>query len=193
MKLGTKLLLAPLLTGLIALAGGGLNAALMARQSAASADAFRTDLDKLRTITQVEEQLGQLHAGVYRTVALIGSMDEPAIKTFRTELKRQVDGVAKAVSAVAGTTDRDEGLRKQVDQISGHLQRYVQQADNAVDMASVDPNTGAVSMQSADQSFKAVSKTMTDIVALIDSQAVAATAASSQRAGWQTLALLLAS
>ena len=36
MKLGTKLLLAPLLTGAIALAGGGLNAVLMGHQATAA-------------------------------------------------------------------------------------------------------------------------------------------------------------
>ena len=87
MKLGTKLLLAPLLTGLIALAGGGLNAWLMDRAAGATADAFQADLGNLRTITQVQEQVGQLHAGAYRTVALIGSLDEAAVKAYRADLK----------------------------------------------------------------------------------------------------------
>jgi methyl-accepting chemotaxis protein len=193
MKLGTKLLLAPLLTGLMALAGGGLNAALMAHESAASADAFRADLDKLRAITQVEEQLGLLHAGAYRTVALIGSLDEAAIKAFRAELKTRVDGVGKLVGTVTGSGTGADALRTQTEQIQGHLNRYVKQADSAIDMASVDPNTGVAAMQGADTSFKAASKTMSDIVASIDAAAIAAAEASTQRARWQTLALMLGS
>ncbi|OGB00836.1 MAG: hypothetical protein A3E25_03355, partial [Burkholderiales bacterium RIFCSPHIGHO2_12_FULL_69_20] len=193
MKLGTKLLLAPLLTGVIALAGGGLNALLMARDATTSAEAFGSDLDRLRTITQVQEQLGGLHAGVYRTVALIGSLEEAAITTARADLKQQVEGVARTVGAVSGSGVGAEALGASVAQISGHLDRYLKQADSAIDMASVDPNTGVAAMQTADASFKAVSKSMADIVAGIDQATTEAATASTQRAQWQTLALLLAS
>ncbi len=193
MKLGTKLLLAPLLTGVIALAGGGINAWLMEREAASNAEAFRVDLDKLRTIGQVKEQLGLLHAGAYRTVALIASLDEAAVRSYRAELKKQVEAVASLVQSVAGARSGGTPLDTQVRQIGQHLGKYGQQADNAVDMASVDPNTGVAAMQGADASFKAAGQAMAAIVSGIDAAAAAAALTSTERAQRQTLLLMLAS
>ncbi len=189
MKLGHKLLLAPLLTGLIALAGGGLNALLMHREAAASAVAFAGNLDQLRTITQVQDQLGRIHASAYRAVALIASLDEPALKAFRADLRSQVEGADRVVHLVAGGQADGAPLRALVHTIHSALARYGQQADNAVDMASVDPNTGVAAMQNADATFKTVSQTMADIVVGIGAAAEQTRAAASQRAR-QTTALL---
>ncbi|OYU42012.1 MAG: hypothetical protein CFE44_26455, partial [Burkholderiales bacterium PBB4] len=164
MKLGTKLLLAPLLTGVIALAGGGFNALLMDRNAVRNAEAFKADLVNLHTVATAQEQMGRLHAGVYRTVALIGSLDEPAIKAFRADLLKQVDEVGRVVATVASKPGQTEALGQSVKGIAGDLSRYAKQADNAIDMASVDPNTGVAALQSADATFKSASKHMTDIV-----------------------------
>ena len=190
MKLGTKLLLAPLLTGAIALAGGGLNAMVMDHQTTAATEAFRADLANLRTITQVQEQLGRLHAGAYRTVALIGSLDEAAVKAYRTELRSQVEGVGRVVAAVAGTPAQAEALRTQVARITGDLSKYAQQADSAVDMATVDPNTGIAAMQGADATFKAVAQSIAEVITGIEA-AAALTSAEAATDG-QHRALLLA-
>ena len=191
MKLGTKLLLAPLLTGAIALAGGGINAVLMDHQATAASEAFRADLANLRTITQVQEQLGRLHASAYRTVALIGSLDEAAVKTYRTELRSQVEGVGRVVAAVAGTPAQAETLRTQVARITGDLSKYAQQADSAVDMATVDPNTGIAAMQGADATFKAVAQAMTQIITGIET-AAAQTSAEAATDGHRRALLLAA-
>ena len=193
MKLGTKLLLAPLLTGLIALAGGGLNAWLMDRAAGATADAFQADLGNLRTITQAQEQVGRLHAGAYRTVALIESLDEAAVKAYRADLKTQIEGVNRVIAAVAGSAAQGDALRTAVASIGADLTKYGQQADNAVDMASVDPNTGIAAMQGADTSFQAVTKTMSEIVTGIETAAAASSAEATALAHRTTLLLTLAS
>jgi methyl-accepting chemotaxis protein len=197
MKLGAKLLLAPLLTGAIALAGGGINAVLSAQTASASADGFRADLNRLRTITQLQEELSHLHTGVYRTVALIGSLDAAAIQAARSGLQQKADKLGQGVASVAGAgappAAAADSPGTPAEQVKSQLLRYVKQADSAIDMASVDPNTGVAAMQSADASFKAVSKAMNDIVDGIDRAAVASSAADAQRARWQTLVLLLAS
>jgi len=191
LKLGTKLLLAPLLTGVIALTGGGINALLMDRNAVANAEAFKTDLANLRTISQAQEQVGRTHAGTYRMVALIASMDEPAIKAFRADLKKQIDEVARVVTTVAGQAGQTEALGTSVKAIEADLGRYVKQADNAIDMASVDPNTGVVAMQSADATFKSASKHMANIVNGIEATSAQAGADSTASARRNTLLLTL--
>jgi len=191
LKLGTKLLLAPLMTGVIALAGGGINALLMDRTAVANAEAFKTDLGNLRTITQAQEQMGRLHASAYRTVALIASLDEPAVKAFRSDLKTQVEGVSRVVSAIAGSQGGSEAMAASVKGIAGDLSRYTKQADNAIDMASVDPNTGVAAMQGADETFKSASKHMANIVQGIEAASAQAGVDSTDAARRNTLLLTL--
>jgi methyl-accepting chemotaxis protein len=196
MKLGTKLLLAPLLTGVIALIGGGVNAVLMDHAAAGAATSFRTDLDTLRTITQVQAQVGQLHAGAYRMVALIGSLDEAAVKAYRADLRSQLEAVGRVITAAAGPPDQATAWQASVAGIVTDLDKYGKQADNAVDMASVDSNTGIAAMQGADTTFKAVSKAMATIVSGVEAAAAdasRASAASARRTTWLlTVASVLA-
>ena len=193
MKLGSKLLLAPLLTGLIALAGGALNAALMNRDAAARAQAFHDDLQHLREVTTAQAQAGQIHAGVYRSVALIASLDDKAVQAYRVELRKQIDATAKVVQAVAGSQPEGSPLRTSVARIQADLLKYGKQADNAVDMASVDPNTGVAAMQNADASFKSVSQAMADIVAGIEKAAFQDADDSASQARRTTVLLMLGS
>jgi len=139
MKLGTKLLLAPLLTGLIALSGGAVNAWLASQESSRNADAFHGNLEAVRTLGLAKEQMGTLHASVYRSLALMASLDEAAVAAFRKDLKNQVEGIVRVSSALGSQGGQ---VSAQLDQVAQALTAYGKQADNAVDMASVDPNTG---------------------------------------------------
>ena len=193
LKLGTKLILAPLLTGLIALAGGGLNAWLMNRDAARNAQAFHDDLVHLRAVTSAQAQVGHIHAGVYRTVALIASLDDKAVKAYRADLPKQVDQVTQVLMAMATSQPEGSRLAASALRIQADLAKYAKQADSAVDMASVDPNTGVAAMQNADTSFKSASQGLADIVAAIDSAASAAAEASQGQARQTTALLMLGS
>ena len=85
MKLATKLLAAPLLTALVLLAAGQSNTWLMGRETAANQAASKGDLEQFRVITSAQEQIGRVHAGVYRSVALMASLDDAKIKTYRAD------------------------------------------------------------------------------------------------------------
>ena len=189
MRLGTKLLAAPVLTAVIALGGGGVNALLMSREASTNASGVSADLERLAVITQAQEQLGHVHTGVYRTVTLIGSMKDDAVKAYRADLKRQVEGLRRVVLTVGDGHDSDAKLKAGLAQFGGELTRYLKQADEAVDLSSVDPNTGIASLQSADATFDAMSKNMAGIVAGINGAASQALGASADRSRNTTLAL----
>ena len=40
-------------------------------------------LEDFKTVASVQQQLGQVHTSVYKTVALIGSLDDAKVKAFR--------------------------------------------------------------------------------------------------------------
>ena len=74
MKLGTKLLMAPLLTAAVALTAGEVNAWLMSREARLSRESVLEQNEHFKTLAGTQTQLGQLHASVYRTVALMASL-----------------------------------------------------------------------------------------------------------------------
>ncbi len=183
MKLGPKLIAAPLATALVVLAFAQASGWLQLRDAEEGHRAFHERLEDFKTLSSVQEQLGQVHAGVYRTVALVASLDEGKVNAFRAALKQQLDGAKRTFSAVGNEDGRmtDPALKAAVAQAAAQIDTYRQQADNAVDMATVDPNTGISAMQSADASYAALAKTAAGIVGRMDEITAETSAASLAR------------
>lgn len=196
MKLGAKLLTAPLLTAMVVLITGQISAALISLESEKGLVSSRTSLEHFKTTARVQQELGQVHARVYKTVALTGSMDERQIKVFRTELGTQVSAIQQLADTLATESAGDASMRAAVTEVAMQLEKYTRQADMAIDLASVDPNTGVAAMQGADATFTALSKTMAELVAKSEAVSMATTAATQQRTrhiNWLlTLAAILA-
>ena len=154
MKLATKLFAAPLITAVTVLAAGELDGWLQVRQAAQVQQAFHARLDDFKSLAAVQRAFAETHAGVYRTVALAGSLDEARITAFRQKLKADLAEARRTLVAIA---DDDPPLRDEVQQAATRLDRYLKQADGAIDMATVDANTGISAMQNADASFAELS------------------------------------
>lgn len=165
MKLGLKLLAAPLLTTLVVLLSGQINTLMMGQESNQGQAGAKACLEDFKTVASVQQQLGQVHATVYRMVALIGSMDEPKIKAFRADLATQLAGIKRVSGALAEAASADAELRSAVAAVGRQVDTYAKQADAAIDLSSVDPNTGIASMQGADATYSALGIMMADIVA----------------------------
>ncbi len=192
MKLGTKLLAAPLLTALVVFAAGQANTLMMGREAAANQVIFKGNLEQFRAITSVQEQLGQVHAGVYRTVTLIGSLDEAKVKAARADLARQAGAVKRAIAAAVPDSDVDSELRESMARSDKQVDKYLAQADAAIDLSSVDPNTGIAAMQGADASFNELARTLAAMSARIEAHSDNAVAASNARRDRLAAALTLA-
>jgi methyl-accepting chemotaxis protein len=150
MKLGIQLLLPPVVVAVVALGSSALNAVVFRQGAACSSGMFASSFEQLRTITGAQEAMGQVHAGTYRTLTLVSSLQASEIKQLRASLPEQVQHIIGAAREVSGQYGDDTA--------------YAKQADQAIDLASVDPNTGVAMMQSADASFKAASEAMVQLV-----------------------------
>ena len=181
MKLGMKLLAAPLLTAVAVMLSGQVNVALMGMEADKGQSSSAASLEDFKTVANVQQQLGLVHTSVYKTVALIGSLDDANVKAFRSDLVKQLDGIKRVASALAGGAASTEADRANVVAIEKQLDQYGKQADSAIDLSSVDPNTGIAAMLGADATFAGVSKTMAEIVSRSESSSQAAIAASQQR------------
>ena len=174
MKLGTKLLIAPLLTAAAVVLSSQVNSVLMDRAMVQMQEGAYARQAHFKALADVQQQLGQVHASVYRTVGVIGSMDDAKVQAFRAEEAKQVGSIKRGVSALANDLGADSKLAAGVAEIDKQLTSYAKQADSAVDLASVDPNTGIAAMQSADSTFLKLEKTSAEIVANVESAAKAA-------------------
>ena len=181
MKLATKLLAAPLLTALLVLIGGQVNTLLMTQGAEKGQASSKASLEDFKTVASVQQQLGQVHAGVYKTVALIGSLEDAKVKTLREDLARQLAGIKRVSAALADTAASDKELQAAVAEVGKQIDTYAKQADSAIDLSSVDPNTGIAAMQAADATFGNLTKTMTGIVARSESGSEAVILAAQQR------------
>lgn len=101
MKLGMKLLAAPLLTAVLVLLAGQINTFLMGHVAEKGLSISRASVDDFKTVASVQQQMGQLHTSVYKTVALIDSRDEAKVKAFRADVATQLVGVKRVSGALA--------------------------------------------------------------------------------------------
>jgi len=191
MKLRTKLLAAPFLTAIVVLLSGQVNTFLISQQADQGLASSQTSLENFKAIANVQNQLGRVHANVYRTVTVIGSMDDAKIKTFRDDLAKQLGGIKQVSSSLTSGAGVDDDLRKAVDEMNKLVDQYARQADLAIDLSSVDPNTGITAMQNADATFTALSKTINTVVAQRESNLHAGIKA--MRASSRNINLLLSS
>ena len=191
MKLGTKLLMAPLLTAVVALAAGEINALLMSGEAADGQLQVQARMEQFKTLANTQTQLGQVHAGVYRTVALMASLDDAKTKALRGELAQQLGGAQRTLGASIEGSDADAQLRSGVSEAQGQIDKYLKAADSAIDLASVDPNTGVAAMQQADAAFDSLNKTVGSMVARIDALADESASASQARSRRNNIILTL--
>ncbi len=181
MKLGMKLLAAPLLTAALVLLSGQINTFLLGHEADKGLTIARASVDDFKTVASVQQQVSQLHTSVYKTVALIESLDETKIKAFRTDLASQLSGVKRVAGALAPEGSADTVLVAAVNEVGVQIDKYIKQADTAIDLASVDSNTGIAAMQGADATFSSLSKTMSAILEHSEASAEAVIANAQQR------------
>ncbi len=191
MKLAIKLGIAPLLTAVVVLLAGQVNAFLMTQEAERNDVSANTNLTQFRVVAGVQESLGLAHASVYRLMGVIGSMDEPVIKTFRTDLARKLATAKQSMFELGKGAGADAALRSSLVDIEKQIDSYAKLADSAIDLSSVDPNTGIAAMQGADSAFMALNKVVVQLEAGIEASAKAQSAESQRRSRNTNLLLAL--
>jgi methyl-accepting chemotaxis protein len=133
-----------------------------------------------------------VHTGVYRTVALIASLEEGKIKAYLSDLAKRLDEIKRVSSGVVAQRDGDSGLQAGTTQLNKQLDTYRSQAESAIDLSQVDPNTGIAAMQGADSTFNEVAATLAGMVKRLDEQAeesVALASSQTRQITWSLTAL----
>jgi methyl-accepting chemotaxis protein len=190
MKIWHKVIVAPAVAmGFLVLFGAASYYALSHQRAAL--DGLRDNsFAAYRIIAVGEADLTEVHSGVYRLFTWIGNMDEKKIRETIAALKAKLDGVQnglKTIGALPGVTEEE---RKALEALSAHITKYSQQVDTAVDLATVDVNTGMAAMQTADFTFQELRKDFRTQVETVQSTAETNFANAHKAASFATAASL---
>jgi len=187
LRLALKLLLPPLLCAAAALGCGAIYGVAShhqqaeARQHADAGRARQQGLERVRT------QLVQARGDVFRTLALLASMDDAAVVAARKALAGQVQGMQQAIERV-GAGD-DASLGQLIKATPPLLATYLKQCDKAIDLSGTDPNIGVGAMRAAEHTFAELAKTLDGMAARTEALIAEQAAAAQRRAMQLTLAL----
>jgi methyl-accepting chemotaxis protein len=168
MKLAAKLLAAPVLTAVLVFSVGQLNAFVVSRTAEVNQASLQTQVSELRSLQDAQQQLAHVHTSIYRTVALIGSLDAPKVDAFRKTVANQLEGVKRLSTNLREAHPNDAEVITLIDSFNTHVDTYKTQADSAISLSSTDRVTGEVAMQSADATFNALSTIMHNVVEKAD-------------------------
>ncbi|MBQ0941941.1 HAMP domain-containing protein [Ideonella sp. 4Y16] len=191
MKLGTKLLAPALVTALVALAGAAAVGVGSHLQAAKAARNHETSLGEVRALADAQARLGQLHSSAYRGISIIGSIDEAGLKSLMEGIANGSKAIDDSLSQTIDPSDLGDSPVT-VPKVQTALATYAKQATQALDLASVDPNTGIAAMQGADAAYKELAAQLVEM-----QKAILATSRTEQAADLAandriTIALLVA-
>jgi methyl-accepting chemotaxis protein-1 (serine sensor receptor) len=195
MKIVHKMFIAPV-TAMLCVALIGVMAVVSMQQ----ADRRMQDLKEVtfagfRSASAQTIALGQIHAEVYARMAIMSSLDEKAIKDFTSD----IDGKVNAVGAEVSKMQTDPALKVRVASILQIMARYKKAVTDAIDLASMDPNTGIAAMQSATAEYAKLRDQLAATVRALDAEtsgSIQASKAANEKIMWAIgilfpLALLL--
>jgi len=189
MKLSAKLMIAPLVAigFLIVLALAGFYALTL--QQTAADNFYQGIFTRYQSAVQTETAVGKVHAGIYRLLNIGESIGAERAAKEAAAYKQQLSAAQASFKKLEGGS---EGQRKQVAAAGAKLAEYIKAADLAIELGSVDVNTGTAAMQTADQAFIEMAKNLEGVVESerkIAEEIFESTRASYQRA-WITMLIL---
>ncbi len=152
MKLALKLIAAPSLCAFTALVCGTFYGVANHRQQQQVRQQAEWGMARQQVLERAPAQLVQVRGDVFRTLALIASMDDAAVAAARKALAEQVQRMQGSIVALAEGSD-DTELRRLVAAATPLFATYRKQCDKAIDLSGTDPNVGVGAMRAAENTF----------------------------------------
>jgi methyl-accepting chemotaxis protein len=154
MRLYQRILLAPALALLFLILFAAVAYRAVNIDQAAMRDIFTNRFGFFQQTNQVLADIDAAHAGLYRLVTWSGTYDQAKITRVSSELTAQIERAVAIVRSLESQSQLSEEERGILDAILGELATYRKNAATAVDLATVDVNTGLAALQTADVTFQ---------------------------------------
>ena len=170
MKLGLKLLIAPLLVAAVSLSAALIYGVVDHQEGKKAALRDAQDFSRLKASGQAQESLSQLRGEVYRTLSLVSLLDEANVKSMRADLARQGEDIKVGVSRLADAGDADAdaaaaaAAAKTVADVSTRVAEFVKRCDKAIDLSAVDPAMGVGAVRAAEEIYTLLAKDLRELV-----------------------------
>jgi len=191
MKLSAKLLIAPLvaIAFLVALALASYYALTL--QQGAADSFYEGTFSRYESANDTETTVGRVHAGIYRLLNVAESIGADKAAKQAAEYRKQLAAAQTSFTKLSGGNAEEQKL---VLAAGAKLAEYIKAADLAIELGSVDVNTGTAAMQTADQAYLEMEKLLETVV---DSERRLAqktfeSTRASYRTAWITMLLLAA-
>jgi methyl-accepting chemotaxis protein len=173
MKLGSKLLAAPLLTATFVF-GVGLFAALLMRGAVVDEQGrFRAASGQAQAIAEAQRQAGRAHTDLVRAAASTGSPDDAGRSAVRSGLANRHAELERAVTDGVRRGAAEPALQDAWAQAGAQLDHYRQQADRAIARTSAGAQGAGAALQDADAAYAALATALSALSARVDAQAAA--------------------
>ena len=182
MKLYQRVLLAPGLAILCLGAFGVVASRALDTQQTATEEIFKTRFAYFERATQTSSEIDAAHAMAYRVVTWIGTYGEGQLATASAEIRRRVERAAALAKELSGTGGLTAPERELLGAIVADVSKYGKSAASAIDLASVDVNSGLAAMQTADLAYQDL-RARVDALVQIESQLAQERFDEAERAG----------
>jgi methyl-accepting chemotaxis protein len=171
MRLYQRILLAPGLALLFLVLFAAVGYRMVSLDQSAMRELFDVRFGFFQKANQVLADIDAAHASLYRLITWIGNYDQAKIGRVSGEVMGRIDGavtLAKNLETLAQATDDGEERQERqiLDAILTHLASYRKHTATAVDLATVDVNTGLAAMQTADTTFQQLRGSIDELVEL---------------------------
>ncbi|HWY72379.1 MAG TPA: methyl-accepting chemotaxis protein [Burkholderiaceae bacterium] len=121
------------------------------------------------TVSTAAGQVSTVRGEIYRLFTMLNSFDAKRVEQERAGLRNRLLTIAATLSkADLGDSTR---LTELTARCAREIAAYSKKADDAIDLATGDVNTGIAAMMTADEQYGAVSKTLEEIGALVNEKA----------------------
>jgi methyl-accepting chemotaxis protein len=157
------MMIAPAVTGAMLVLTLGASVVVLNWFKATSETSHRQLLGATTRVAAIQSQLSNSQIHLYRTVTIANSLDDAAVKAERAALAAKMKSLATE-SERAAATSADDGIKKALTTLVGQLAKYGKAADNAIDLATVDANTGIAALQTSDADYQSMDKALDDVI-----------------------------
>jgi methyl-accepting chemotaxis protein len=166
MKILHKVLVAPAIAMAFLLVLGGTSYTMLSHQREILTDLVGNRFSSYQLAADSARQIGEVHAEVYRLFTWIGNLKADKIKQITTTQLAKIDEVAKKVTQFGARPEADPTEREIVQSLLKKLAKYKTGVDTAIDLSTVDVNTGMSAMQTADYDFQDLNQDFRQLVEL---------------------------
>lgn len=164
MKLLQRILIAPMVAILFMLILSGVGYSSMSTLHHALEEMTSTRVEHFRVAAEVKAGVLETQARIYRLMTWAGSIDAKKVESDGKALVAGADTVIAAFNKWSGDAALLDVEKQQAKQISVMLEKYRKSVATALDLLSIDANTGMTGMQNADDNFKQLSALTEDLV-----------------------------